>query len=190
MYDAIHDAVEHESPNIKTDKPFLVYVTIITDGGENSSKRNNETTVRDMIRDRLSKNTWVFMFMGPPSSRTFAQRIAISNVIEFNPNPAEMTSILEKERHSRSKVFDEVNKFAETRGLVLSKDDFQKTLAQLANRTIQEVINPNSHPIPPPSSAAEIPVNWAAVDKLDRIHKPPFIPQSYSLHIHCYSICE
>ena len=176
LYEAIEQSVTYESRKINTSKTHLVYVTIITDGYANHSRRQPQ--VKSLVSECCAKNTWFFMFMGPPSSRSFASSISISNVIEFNPNPAEMLAVLEKERHSRSEVFREVDSFALSRGLILSPDDFQRELVQLVKITITPAIAPNSRRSPPPSAAPEVPVNWSLVNKLDMVHKLPFVSLS------------
>ena len=46
------------------DRPGLVIVAIMTDGGENSSKEYNTLRVSEMIKHQTDKYGWQFMFLG------------------------------------------------------------------------------------------------------------------------------
>ena len=46
------------------DRPGLVTVLIVTDGGENSSKEFYSSTIRDMVKHQEDVYSWVFTYVG------------------------------------------------------------------------------------------------------------------------------
>lgn len=71
------------------DRPALVSVIIVTDGGENSSKEFSTETIKNLIKEQESKYNWQFTYLGAnQDSFSVAQAYAIntSNVSNFNIN--------------------------------------------------------------------------------------------------------
>lgn len=69
------------------DRPGLVSIIIVTDGGENSSKEFNTETIKNLIKQQESQYNWQFTYLGAnQDSFSVAQsyNINIQNVSNFD----------------------------------------------------------------------------------------------------------
>ena len=69
---ALHDAIGIAVTDIGTqlslmsedERPEQVQIMIITDGGENSSKKYNSSMVSEMVKHQTAKYSWIFTYLG------------------------------------------------------------------------------------------------------------------------------
>lgn len=81
-----------------------VFVTIITDGEENSSSQFSGTDIRNMIESLKAKN-WIFAYIGTDHNvEAAAGRMSINNVMRFEKNERDMAMMIKKEKMAREYV--------------------------------------------------------------------------------------
>ena len=79
-------------------------VTIITDGGENSSEEWTLKMIRKMI-EKLKKQNWTFTLIGTDNLdvETMAHSFAIDEHLEFQQDDAGTKAMFARERRSRER---------------------------------------------------------------------------------------
>ena len=85
LYDGVGETIEDLKRNTDEGAPALI--VIITDGGENSSKKFDQRRIADLIKAQ-EKNGWTFIFIGAnqdswATAKTFGLT-STQNVVNFN----------------------------------------------------------------------------------------------------------
>lgn len=89
LYDAIGKTI-HETEQAAGKKYKVLFVTL-TDGQENSSSEWKEKTIKELIKDKESKDHWTFAHIGvgangwDATTRLAAGTISASNVMHIDP---------------------------------------------------------------------------------------------------------
>jgi hypothetical protein len=119
LYDGVHAAIDKVDGRLGEAETALV--VIITDGEENSSRRNDPDQLAQRITKKTLTGRWTFVLLGPKRSvRATAARIGIpaGNVREFDTTPAALGAGFDETRRSIGRYMD-----ARDRG-VASTDGF------------------------------------------------------------------
>lgn len=116
LYDAVGQSINHLREQIAaTDS---VFVTIITDGYENASRRYSKQSVRRLIED-MRHNDWVFTFIGANIDvKQTSNDLGVSYYAEFKQDDRGTKHMFRKLGHIMDKV---VNSYAEEDGISLSE---------------------------------------------------------------------
>jgi hypothetical protein len=78
-----------------------VFVTIITDGEENSSLKFSGIQIKNMIESFKERN-WIFAYIGTDHNvEAVAQRMSINNVMRFEKNERDMEMMIKKDKAVR-----------------------------------------------------------------------------------------
>lgn len=68
LYDGIGFAIDQTGQRLakmpESERPGLVVVAIMTDGGENASQEYSQSVIRDKVKHQTEKYGWQFMFLG------------------------------------------------------------------------------------------------------------------------------
>ncbi|RWS24401.1 VWA domain-containing protein-like protein [Leptotrombidium deliense] len=82
LFDAIGDGINSVASSKSNDERAII--VIITDGGENNSKRFNEQQVKDLIARYKAQGDWTFVYIGE-CSQQFAAKMGIppKNAVNF-----------------------------------------------------------------------------------------------------------
>lgn len=101
LYDAIGYSCGFLERELIEQSLYIVLVTIITDGQENSSTQYSSSDIKNII-ERLSEGRWVFTYIGANHDAKYvAQSLSISNSMVFESDEtgnSEMYSKLNKKR--------------------------------------------------------------------------------------------
>lgn len=99
LHDAIGDSITELRKVVKDNDKALV--TIITDGGENDSKRWRGQEVKELIAE-LKSQGWVFTFIGANQDVEFeARKVGITNTLKFEATIEGTVEMFRKEGRSR-----------------------------------------------------------------------------------------
>ena len=75
LYDAIGTAIDEIGLKLslmsEDERPEQVQIMIITDGGENSSRRYSSSKVSEMVKHQTSKYSWIFTYLGSNQDAIF-----------------------------------------------------------------------------------------------------------------------
>ena len=114
LLDAIGKTLTEIENHTKDMEDYLVVVTIITDGQENSSRQYNKEQIRKLI-DSLKEKNWSFTFIGAnKDSFSVARQLSIDQARNFDATPKSMTSVQHEVRAQNSTLYSNLHSFKVT----------------------------------------------------------------------------
>ncbi len=110
----LHDAIGTSALDLEkllpTDDSAKVLVTILTDGLENHSSEFSGEQIR-MLIERLKEKAWTFTYIGANHDAIeAAQKLAISNSMQFDANNEGVDKMFQKEKMSRMAYYDKMDR--------------------------------------------------------------------------------
>lgn len=83
LYDALGTGIKVAESNVHAGERVLCLV--LTDGGENSSKKYSQNRIKEMIRTRKERGNWTFVYIGVnPGLLSQQLGIEANNVVAYN----------------------------------------------------------------------------------------------------------
>lgn len=126
LYDGVHAAIDLLEPKVRDDETALVVV--VTDGQENSSRRDYVGELAVRIKAKQLTGRWTFVLLGPrATARATAEKMAIpvGNVQTFEAKPLSLEAGFDETRRGIGRYMDARSRgVGGTDGFYLpSKDD-------------------------------------------------------------------
>lgn len=97
LFDGIGTAIDETGKRLaqlpEHERPGLVIIAIMTDGGENSSKEYTQQVIREKIQHQTDKYAWQFMFLGANQNSFLvggSLGIDTSKISNYSTNLAQM----------------------------------------------------------------------------------------------------
>ena len=102
LYDAMGNAISKVNAQVGSDDNVLV--TVITDGGENSSREWTLTMIKQLI-EKLKQQHWIFTLIGTDNLDVegMAAQMSIDEHMEFHQDAKETKRMFARERRSRAR---------------------------------------------------------------------------------------
>lgn len=109
LYDAMGRTLTRLKNELKDKENYLVVVTVITDGLENSSTEYSLSSIKALI-EHLKAEGWSFAYMGTDHDvEGVTMKLSITNVIKFAKTEADIMASFMKERSARSRHFSKMH---------------------------------------------------------------------------------